>query len=265
MKLPLKEYIRRAKVGDIIEYSRVHGYLRVQRIVHYMGRIECVSAKYWSSDGISKIYHIGMDNGGDVVVIHQPAAELCKCDHCTGGKSAYDKAEAWNKEANEEVNKAMRENINNFLCGIAPHSVVVVEFRNEKPQKPLGDDFSMLRYFRILKASVCEYQLMVGPSKMVGKTLKRLNALIKIWEWKEKNDGKSGGDWYVAFNKAGEIFEVLGVGASTPRGRLDVSDGILGTNFYYTNTELPRFSSFEIADRALKVLEQEYKIVFNVK
>ena len=239
MKLPLKEYIRRATVGDIIQYSRVHGYLRVQRIVHYMGRIECVSAKYWSSDGISKIYHIGMDNGGDVVVIHQPAAELCKCDHCTGGKSAYDKAEAWNKEANEEVNKA--------------NSVVVVEFRNEKPQKPLGDDFNMRYYLDVLKSCVHYYP---GTSRVIQTGLKRLNALIKIWEWKEKHDGKFGVE---------EVME-----AGTPKYFIyyQLEDKKLKIDVWcycVFQTELPLFSSLKIADSALKELEQEYKIVFNVK
>jgi len=77
--------------------------------------------------------------------------------------------------------------------------------------------------------------------------LKRLNALIKIREWKEENDNGIGAYWYIVF--------------AIPEGKFYVA----GSDATYANPDLPRFSSSKIAERALTELEQEYKIVFNVK
>lgn len=143
--------------------------------------------------------------------------------------------------------------LNNFEVDKAE----LVKLYKEKPElfkddeKPLGDDFSMLEYLRVLKKTVedalggvswkyyQEYNMTV--------VRKRLNALIKIWDWKEENDHKIGSDWHTVFDMTEGRFEVL------------------GSNATYTNAEIPRFSSFKIAERALTELEQEYKIVFNVK
>lgn len=127
----------------------------------------------------------------------------------------------------------------------------LVKFCKENPQlfkekgKPLGDDFSMLGYLEVLKCCMHYYP---KTSIVIETGLKRLNALIKIWEWKEKNDDVVIDDWsyLVLLHDRHNKFKV--------RGRFEIN-----------NPELPRFSSEEIAERALKELKQEYKIVFNVK
>ena len=124
------------------------------------------------------------------------------------------------------------------------------ELLDIKKERPLGDDFSMLGYLRDLDSTL-------SGSDLLGldKTEIRINALIKIWEWKEKND-EAFGDKEV-FN--GDIRK-CNVCYSCYRKELDVTD----TFSVLENTELPYFSSKEIAKKALKELEAEYKVVFNV-
>lgn len=110
--------------------------------------------------------------------------------------------------------------------------------------KPLGDDFSMLGYlwdqYRALHHASC------AGYESIESTSTRLEAVINIWKWKEKNDHGIGACWYIVFDMSEGLF------------------GVLGSNATCNNPELPRFSSNKIAQRALEELENEYKIVFNV-
>lgn len=119
-----------------------------------------------------------------------------------------------------------------------------------KKERPLGDDFSMLWYLRELN-----YDFHTHSQYHIPKIEKRLNALIKIWEWKEKNDGKFG--YYEVFDINMKKWHLL---YNRQSNKMNI-----GEFYYYVeNTELPYFSSAEIAKEALKELEAEYKIVFNV-
>lgn len=115
-----------------------------------------------------------------------------------------------------------------------------------KRERPLGDDFSMLEYLNQLRHVTFAFK---------QTTEKRLNALLKIWEWKNNNDGQFGDKevfdentkkWNIYYNCGSENLEIT-----------DRHFGIEGT-------ELPFFSSKKITEKALKELEAEYKIVFNV-
>lgn len=137
----------------------------------------------------------------------------------------------------------------------------LVKLKKEHPEyfeeeKPLGDDFSMLWYLEFLLGCVDYYSRNISQNiQTVDTVSKRLNALIKIWEWKEKNDGKFGVEEWMRRNAKYRVEYSL----DTNEFILDHSIGFL------INSELPYFSSEEITYRAIVELEQEYKIVFNVK
>jgi len=134
----------------------------------------------------------------------------------------------------------------------------VVSLLKEHAPEMLEEEFSVLEYYRTLEKVYTEHNtLKFGyvPGSAV-KIMQRLSALLKIWEWKEKNDGAFGwGEvmngciqkYFISYECADEKFEI----------------GFLRS--YVNTTEIPYFSTQEIANRALKELEAEYKVVFNVK
>lgn len=120
------------------------------------------------------------------------------------------------------------------------------ELLDIKKGRPLGDNFSMLGYLN---------QLRVVTFAFNTTTEERLNALIKIWTWKEENDGQFGDKdvFDEDIQKFGIYYDCW-----------SKNPGIMDSYSMIENTELPHFSSQEIAEKALKELEAEYKIVFNV-
>jgi len=129
----------------------------------------------------------------------------------------------------------------------------VVSLLKEHAPEMLEEEFSMLGYLRAINSAV----LSTCYFSITSCNLKRVSALLKIWEWKEKNDGAFG--W-------GEV-------SSNSTVRYCVSYDLTKKQFFWSDcwrdevqvTELPYFSTESIANRALKELEAEYKVVFNVK
>lgn len=127
----------------------------------------------------------------------------------------------------------------------------VVSLLKEHAPEMLGEEFSMVKYLTDIQTGV-DYDCYF----LAKAHEERLNALLKIWEWKEKNDGAFGwGEvmngciqkYFISYECADEKFEI----------------GFLRS--YVNTTEIPYFSTQEIAQRALKELEAEYKVVFNVE
>ncbi len=144
----------------------------------------------------------------------------------------------------EAINLKKRYNMKTITIKVNDEATEekVVSLLKEHAPEMFEAEFSMLGYLRDIETGV-EYELY-----SLGKAHeKRLRALLKIWEWKEKND-KGGAKNYAIFLRVES--ETFGL---SPRG------------MYENNTELPYFSTEEIAQRALKELEAEYKVVFNVK
>lgn len=135
------------------------------------------------------------------------------------------------------------------------------ELLDIKKEGPLGNDFSMLEYIKDIYKIVSvarglkTFYLNRSTIYLNRSTITRLRALIKIWEWKDKNDGAFGDK--EVFNTNTTKWNVYYF-CDTKKLHISL--------YQYTknNTELPDFSSEEIAEKSLKELEAEYKIVFNV-
>lgn len=131
----------------------------------------------------------------------------------------------------------------------------VVSILKEHAPEMLVEEFSMLKYLRAINNAVlstCYFS--IAPCN-----LKRLSALLKIWEWKEKNDGAFG--WGNVVRRESMYLVVYDIGAE------ELTWGFINNTYecLTANTELPYFSTESIARRALKELEAEYKVVFYVK
>lgn len=124
------------------------------------------------------------------------------------------------------------------------------ELLEVKKERPLGDDFSMLGYIKNI-----DLNYRTARFHLRNSTLTRINALLKIWEWKEKNDRQFG--YKEVFDENTTKWSVYYFCWSK---KLDITY----INFIISHAELPYFSSEEIAEKALKELEAEYQIVFNV-
>jgi len=132
----------------------------------------------------------------------------------------------------------------------------VVRLIKEYEPELLEDNMRMCSYYRVLR-SYSEYWNEAGCLTQYDKEIAiRIRALLKIWEWKEENDGAFGWE------------EVLSNGISKYQVIYDCEDEEFRIDFFeycVCVTELPYFSRQQIAKRALKELEAEYKVVFNVK
>lgn len=274
MKLTLKEYIKSAQLGDIITNSEFPGlYFFVERICIYSDSLSTnsffnlrVVTVESTQDFFGNVLFVFNKNkckkhyfdsrfGGDIEVVSRARA--------VSELYANKIASRFSKQAHKL--KQPQRTTADFICnhyasikGSTPKidgGEVIKQFSNDnqKFEKPLGDDFNMRYYLDVLKSCVHYYP---GTSRVIQTGLKRLNALIKIWEWKEKNDGEFG------------VQEVMKAGTPKYFIYYQLEDKKLKIDVWcycVFQTELPLFSSLKIADSALKELEQEYKIVFNVK
>jgi len=132
----------------------------------------------------------------------------------------------------------------------------VVSLLKEHAPEMLEEEFSMLTYYQTLHNAMVEYPDCWTPSSAIRN---RLSALLKIWLWKEKNDGKFG--WGEVKKDIVDKHQIVQVVYDYSNEKLD---SMSWSSLVFT-TETPLFSTHAIAQRALKELEAEYKVVFNVK